>query len=407
MPNSTAHDRPEWPGVAIVVLAVIAALLPPVAKTAAEDRPAAPQAPPLTTEPFEQAGQVDAASFMLAINHGYFFTADSRAFVIKTRRDHVRVWEAGTLKRLTEPLEQPELRVYSLTADGRSLFTTGGGEVRIWDVAASKSRAVVKASSERIHFFDAGRDGRQFLTVLSDRRTMIVWNAAAERPTEVYHLWYARGLDSAQFDPTGTYIVNKESGGPFHLLRADAGREACPPIEAYADRGLSSAPYRAQFDPAGRRLAVPLRWGFRLLECGLGKAVAEAHWDADLETRHISFSPDGSLVAITTWDWRKLENGPLFVFDAATAQRVHEFGSRVFFSCQIGPGGRFALCDEKDQGPELLDLRNGVRVQTFPSTREVSHAAVMSPDGETILVHSGSGIISVWCLRHGDPATRP
>lgn len=407
MAKSTAQDRPESPAVAIVALVVLVALSSSVTRTLASERSAAPQTSPSGSGPFEEVGTLEGAQVDLAEHQGILFTPDGRLFLAwDYRGDRVRLWDVRTLKPVTEPLRHPDLDAFSVAADGRTVFTSGGGEVRLWDVATSKPRATVKADPKDLWFFDATRDGRRFLTVSNGGGTLTVWNATGQQPTKAYDISHGYPLMLAQFDPSGEYLVDKAFAGPFDLLRAETGRAVCPPFEAHPNS--STAPYQAQFDPAGRHLAVPLEGGFRVLECGSGKTVAEAHWDPDVHASQISFSPDGSLVAITTWDWKSVAHGPVYVFDAATAHLVRQLGSADLFRCQLSSGGRFALCNHgRRANPELFDLHDGARVESFPSMQDVNGMALMSPDGEMILVGSKPNTISVWRQRHADPATRP
>lgn len=359
------------------------------------------------SEPFVDAGHVEGLPFRLATNRGASFAADSRTFATQTSRDVVGLWDARTLKPLSRALEQPRIDAFSVTADGKSVFTTGNGEVRLWDVATGKPRAIVKAANERLHFFDGSRDGAHFLTISStDMATMTVWRVAAQRPTEAHHHRYTRTLNSAQFDPTATYIVNREFAGPFHLLRVDTGREVCPPFETDHDP-LSSAPCEAQFDATGRRLAIPLNQGFKILDSSSGKAVAEAHWQGELAAYDVRFSSDGSHLAVTTFNRRNLAHGPVYLFEAATAKLVLKFGSGILI-CQVSPGGRWALCSlTGTRRPELWDLQQGVRIHTYPSLSEGGNGALMSPDGRTILVGSGRNEVAVWRGPSVAPATQP
>lgn len=392
-------------GVMIALSALSASMI--WARTISASRPAqSPDTQTVGFEPFEQIGTVGGAAIELARHRGILFTSNGRLFATEhPEGDHVRLWDALTLKPATEWLSHPRLDAFSVTADGRTVFTSGGGEVRLWDVATSKPRTAVKADTKRLSFFDSTRDGRRFLTISSDCRTLTVWNAAAKRPEKAYDDLHTYDLTSAQFDPSGKYLVDKEFNGPFDLLRAETGREVCPEIETQADR-LSSSPYQAQFDSAGRRLAVPLPGGIRILDCGTGKALAEAHWDPDIEPREIAFSPDGSLVAVTTFYRNALANGPVFVFDAAAGHHIHQLGTEIL-SCQITPDARFALCNyADDKDPELFDLQHEVPVERFASMHEMGGSALMSPDGETILVGSGPNTISVWRLRHVDSAVQ-
>lgn len=368
-----------------------------------------PTTQPATQGPFERVGTLEDTHIDTFFPQPRVFTPDGRLFLAENGRcDGVRLWDLRTLKPVTALLKQPGLEAFSLTADGKAVFTSGGGEVRLWDVATSKPRTAMKIDTKDFFFFEAAADGRRFVTIASDGRTLTVWNVARNQPTKAYEIAHDDILSSVQFDPTGQYLVAQEFNGHwFELLRADTGRAICPPFDTHAHDGCS-APYQAQFDPAGRRLAVPLMGGFRMLDCASGKTLAEGWADQELETDYISFSPDGSRIVFATWRWHGLANGPVFMFDAATAHLVRQTGSGGFLYGQLSPGGRFALCIHAEQAnPQLIDLHNGATVQTFPSMQDYNGMARMSPDGQTIVVGAGAETISVWRVRHGGPPIKP
>lgn len=360
--------------------------------------------PSAVGEPFQHVGEIEGDPFHLLQNHGVTFTSDSNAFVSQTV-DHVILWDARTLKPLTQPLVSPELDDYSVVGNGRSLFTTGHGEVRLWDVATSKLRAVVTAGKNALSFFDASGDGARFLTISrEDIFTMTVWSVSADRLIELYHRRYKHPLCFAHFDPSRTYIVTKEVSGTLHLLNAETGRDALSPFETDP-----SAPCEAHFDPSGKQLAVPLEQGFKVLESRSGRTLAQGTLSSELGNQSLGLSADGSLVISMTVDRVKLEEGPVLVFDATTGKRVSKFGKQ-FFTCQIAPGNRWALCNivgHEYSKPEVWDLREGVPVQTFFPPAGNDHIALMSPDGQTILVGSAPHKISVWRAVIQNPTTQP
>lgn len=372
--------------------------------------PAVDQAPttqPAIQEPFVLVGTLEGAHIDTINPTTVAFTPDGRLFLTWDHLNFaVRLWNLRTLTPVTEPLKHPGADRFSLTADGKTVFTSGGGEVRLWDVATSKTRATVRVDAEELSFFDATTDGTRFLAIACDGTTLTVWDTRGARPTKAYEIAHTRDLLSAQFDPAGRYIVDKEYLGPFELLRADTGKAVCAPFDTHVNS--STAPYLAQFDPAGRRLAIPLEGGFRLLECESGKIVAEPHGRPDLRTDLISFSPDGSLVAITTESWPSLRQGPVLVFDAATAGIVRQINSVGLLRCQLSPGHRFLLCNYgNNPDHQLIDLKNGETVQMFHSMKDNNGMARMSPDGQTVLVGTGAETISVWRLRQEGLATKP
>ena len=190
----------------------------------------------LIAGPFEQLGMVQGAPIDLIDHQGVLFTADGRKFLTEDRLgDFVTLWDAQTLKPVTKPLEHPDLDSFSVTSDGKTVFTSGGGEVRLWDVATSKLLTTVKADKKRLSFFDSTADGKRFLTVSTDNSTLTVWDATVNPPTKVYHIPHFGDLTSAQFDTSREYLVDKEFNGPFELLRAETGRAVYPKFDTHAD----------------------------------------------------------------------------------------------------------------------------------------------------------------------------
>lgn len=393
---------PGWNGnmvrcLFLTAVAVSVAMLTVPLKAIGASAPnAATQPADSERKPFERIATIKGVPFHILYHEGSLFTPDGRLFLIEDPKgDLVRLLNARTLKPVTGLLAHPKLDAFSITADGKTIFTAGGPEVRLWDVTTSKLRTVVKADDKDISFFDSSRDGTRFLTVGQDDSMLSVWDAGRSPPTRRYQLRFGTSIISAQFDPTGTYIACSEFGGRFRLLRADTGRDVWPPLETHPNQ-FSSAPYSAQFDPSGKRLAVPLNGGFRVLECNSGRTLTEARWDPDIDTNGIRFSPDGSLLVITAFHWHGLADGPAEVFDAATGRRVHEIGACVM-TCEISPDDRLALCNNgRNSGPELFDLQTGARVQKVPATDPTGLGAMISPDWQTMLVGWPGDTISVW-----------
>lgn len=410
--SSPAHAEDAADGKLVVTKAFYGDL-PDGPKTDGRERILAGNALPKTVRqafssgntPFRLVGHVQAANLSLVWLQGTFF-APGNIFVTESSLEHVRLWDIRTAAPISNSLQQPNLNGFSLSAQGNRLFMIGGGEVQLWDVTTLKVRAAAKVAKSQVDFFDISSDGTRFLTIPDDdAKSLTVWNASNEKMTEIYRRRYAHELRSAQFDPTATYLVAEELSGCFHLLSARTGREVCPPIAGNNDT-LSSTPYHAKFSATGGLLAVPLTHGFKLVESRSGKVLSEGAWEGPLETRQLALSPDGALVAIATWDGERVESGPILLFDTATAKRLRELGSGVS-TCQMDPKGRWILANHAKTPPELLDLRTGTLLETFSGQGEKVGDALASPDGQTILVGSGSQTISVWRAVAPNPAAQP
>ena len=217
--------------------------------------------------PYERIGRVEGAWLSWRPQFNRYGTA----FATQTR-DAVRVWDAGTLKPLTEPLRHDGLVSYRLSADGKTVLTAGGQEVRLWDVATSRLRSSTTVAAKKVDFAELSPDGAQFVTVVrEDMGTAAVWHAGEARASAL--LRHRGAAISAEFDPTGRWVVTHEFGTAFRVWAADTGREACPPIASDDD---CHTPYRAQFDPSGKRLVVPLAQGYQVIDVKTGRVLSKA-----------------------------------------------------------------------------------------------------------------------------------
>jgi len=309
-----------------------------------------------------------------------------------------RVWNARTLAPLTKPLIQDGAKYVRLSGNGKVVLTADDQKVRLWDVPSSKLLAEVQATHSYLRTIDINPDGTRFVAIdEGDIETAAVWQAGRTQPR--FSARQQGLLTSAEFDPTGTYIVTHAYSKAFAIWTADAGQAVCPPIES-DDRSWLCC--RAQFDSTGRRLVLPQDRGFTLIETSTGKLLSNVTLAGSAHADRVRFSGDGKKLAVTTSN-----PGPVQIYDAAAGKWVRELGSDVF-DCQISPEGRWALCTPLHRTladvPQLWDIGTGREVQSFAHGGSV---AWMSPDGTVILVMSGKDKTEVWGLRRGTPETRP
>ena len=392
--------KAAWCMLALLTMAALA--FTAAAGSAAAERPGGPDQPAAPAGSFERAGPVqegDDYSFMA-------FSRDSSAFLAKKyspgkpRWDRVRLWDARSLKPLTEPLVQDtEIWYCGVTAHGKMVFTADRKAIRLWDVATSKLRSTIKVMDEKLLYrVDFSADGTRFTTIVKDEHAVAVWRTGDARPTLL--LPHERGPSSAVFDPTGTRIITDD--GLFHVFATDSGREICPPIGS--DNEYFSE-VKVRFDSSGHRLLVPQGHGFTLIDLPTGKTLTDVKIaDPKVDKVYdVQFSVDDTKISVTTVGGM-LVDGPARIYDAATGKFEREIGSAVV-ECKIGPGGRWILCRPPGERPlELWDLAGGVKVQTFPK----GNAHHLSPDGSFILFESGGipgSLLEVWRLKPGLPTT--
>lgn len=353
--------------------------------------------------PYENAGRVTGG---LPWNHRSF-TGEARGLVTVESRA-ARVWDARTLMPSTGWLRHEGMSACRLLADGKTLFTAGGAEVRYWDVTTSANRRFGTPDGDKLDFADASPNGKRFVTIVKRHGNLVVvWEVGTGRPTVV--LPHAGGVMSAEFNATGTWVLTQEVGTdtPFHVWTADTGREVGPPVASDFDQALRTTPCQAQFDPSGPRLLVPQVYGYKLVDPVAGRVLADVRWPGHLRTSDVRFAAVGAQVVATTL--AGIDHGPTLVVDAPTGKLIRDFGSDVF-RCEIDPIGRRAICFSRTDGemPSLRDVATGGLLQTLeaPGAR-VPDVGCFSWDGSLIMVSSDGGTTTVWRLRPPRASTRP
>lgn len=378
-----------------VVALVAAVALPTGGGFSLADPPATTQAAPDPVEGMDPRAAVGPYQFVgsVAGMTAWFqnpFSPDGTAVVRVDSDKSARVWDARTLKPLTGPLLHPGIRCCRIVGDGKIVFTAGKTEVRLWDVATSTLRSATRVADDRLSLADVSPDGTRFVTVGSAvARTVEVWVAGREEPALT--LPHESYVLSAEFDPTGRWILTHEYGplpSVFHVWSADTGREVCKPIP-FGDESDSTEPYRARFDPAGGRVALLLPHTVAVVEVATGKMVTAERSPDKWAPRSARFSGDGRKVVVTTKTWG--DTGPVRVFDAATGVLLQSLGTGISL-CEVSHDGRWVLCSPTARGTtqvaELWDAAAGAKVQLFPhSEKGEGTSASMSPDGATIAVY--------------------
>ncbi len=382
----------------LALLTMAALAFSAAAGSAAVERLGGPNQPAAPAASFERAGPVEEGD-------GYLFrvfSRDSCAFLAQKynpalqRSDMVRLWDARSLKPLTEPLLHEDIWYCGVTADGKMVFTADRKEIRLWDVATSKLRTTIKVTDkDLLKSVDFNADGTRFTTITNnehaaianDEHAVAVWRTGDARPALFLQ---QSGPVSAVFDPTGTRIITDD--GEFNVFATDSGRKLFPSISS-----TTNSIKEVRFDSSGHRLLVPQWRGFTVVDLPTGNTVADVDLVPQDTVFDVQFSVDDKEISVTTVGNGRV-NGPARIYDAATGKFEREIGSDVV-ECKIGPGGRWILCRAPGERPlELWDLAGGAKVQTFPKGN-VHH---LSPDGSFILFESGripGSLLEVWRLK--------
>jgi WD40 repeat protein len=203
------------------------------------------------------------------------------------------------------------------SSDGLRVVTGGADRtVRVWDVTTGRCLLVLRGHEDEVIQASYSPDGSRILTTSRDRTTRS-WNAASGERVAIL----GGRFSAAEYGPEchARYCLD---GGRVLLLRPwttslwDARTH-----EKVADLGNVDF---LDIAPDGRRIAVS-RWNgaCRILDAGTGELLTEIKQEeGDGSIAGITFSPDGSLVAVYVNATYRMG---LQLYDADTAARLLSF----------------------------------------------------------------------------------
>jgi WD40 repeat protein len=272
------------------------------------------------------------------------FSSDGQTLASVGRDNAVRLWNWRTGKLLASPVSKTGQVVFDadFAPDGKTLATTDGTTVILWDVLTTKQRptqvkhgGTVRAArfspdgktlatasedtsvflrhptGEPLYQFDRHRQWVTALAFSPDGKTLVSgggnWNdVKTGGEVKAWDLesglerWSAAGefagVWSVAFSPDGKSVAGASIDGTVRVWDAATGEEKAV-LKGHTDRVVGVA-----YTPSGRTLAsVGFDGTIRLWDAatGKGKAVLRGH---TAPVGRVAFSPDGRVMATTSED---------------------------------------------------------------------------------------------------------
>jgi WD40 repeat protein len=311
-----------------------------------------------------------------------------------------------------------------LAGDGKSYLWPEGPTLHLFDLAAGKDRNATGGNTTAVGQVLFTGDGKSLLTVAADG-AIIRWDAATGKASASFAP-PARAGGGGTLSPDGKVLAVADAADDVMLFDPATGkpRHALKFGDGPFGRVVAFSPDSATVAVAG----VGAR-NVRLYDVATGLSKREfllpapADEDtADLLPRHVAFSADGRLVAVS--------DAALHVWEAASGREVRVLPipeGAVFHGAAFSPDGRTLAMELTDGEIQVIELASGKpRLVLNPRERakpdpdappvllrpgarfdEAEAPLAFAPDGRLLAQAGDAGRVRLWDLRTGKEAASP
>jgi WD40 repeat protein len=340
---------------------------------------------------------------------GLAFSHDGQRLATASTDASIKIWEVATGRlNLTLAGHQKEVTKVDFSPDGRQLVSSSrDGTIKIWDVSPESGQELVteQAHTDTIYTVVYSPDSQQFATASKDGTTR-VWDSATGqsvltlRPTgespEIY---------SVAFTPDGKQLV---TGGCDEF--DDEGNCLAGTVTRWnATNGQALSSFLAHQDavsdlaisPDGQKLATDSWDGTaKLWDLSAGTEIRSVTAPTDGTVfNKIAFSPDGALVAITSYD----ETDNVFLWNTSSGVLTTLAGHvDQGFGVSFSPNGKLLATASQDGTAILWDVATGKALRTFQGHRGGVQDVAFSPDGQRLATASIDRTVMLWDVTTGN-----
>jgi WD40 repeat protein len=320
------------------------------------------------------------------------FSADGRTLATTAGDGRVLVRDVRTgAVRETLTGQTGGINTLRFSEDGDTLYTAGlDGRIIAWDVGGDRRLArPFRAGDENFGYpppLAISPSGRTVAAGLSDGRVRLHDARTLRRLRDLPGI-ADRPVSVVEFSPDGRSIAATGLTGTVELRDATSGRRVRPP-----SRDLGAAAHAMAFSPDGNRLAVAdIEGNLRLLDPGSGKVLRAARLAGF--PPHISYSPDGAMLAIGLAErGTELRDGRSLQPVARLPRSAGDDGWWVRFS----PDGRL-LAVTSSHYTQLWDVAERRRIGPPLRGHEgLLFTSEFSPDGRTLATTASDGSVILW-----------
>jgi WD40 repeat protein len=316
-------------------------------------------------------------------------SAEIRLFNLENR-SLARVFTTGK--------KEPGSSTIALSADGQILAALFRDKICIWDVSTGKLLKTIddyyNSYGPRTHAIAISPD-KKSLAAIAPRHEVLMWDLDTGAPKAQYSESHSAFIDGVACSPNSKTVVSCASDGTMRLWEVKSGRQI---RQLELGEKLPRAVHAVEFSPDGSLIAATgYDWAKRNASgiAAVWKLDGTSLWSQRMQGRGtaLAFSKDGQTLAVTAglgnmFPWGRGESDPIAIltFGTESGELQKQFGdlrSRVRAMFSLSDGDIRIVEETNTVATWNSDTGEKLREFKTPHQRQI-HSATFSPNGEQL-----------------------
>ena len=267
------------------------------------------------------------------------------------------------------------------------------GMIRLVDIASGESLLNIEAGSP-VMSLDFSPDDSLIAAGLSDS-SVGIWNAADGEPLTRL-TGHTLTITDAQFSPDGATLAASSGDTSVSVWEVSSGR-LLHTLTDHVDyvMKLSYSPDGARLATSSAAVGIPqgdrteIHNTVRIWDLTSGQTILTIQPGSQF-VRDVEYSPDGSMVAVATWDYGN--GGTARIYDSQTGAELHRIYAHrdAVSNIEFSPDGAHIATASRDASVKIWDYERNVLAASFVDLGERVRDIEYAPDGETMLIALGN-----------------